>query len=91
MYLKHNAENEFVGPVIKLALQPASPIRGVPVYGKDIPRRPETINLKWLSYYPVIFFVILLFYNILRFIFSTIGLWLPFLHLMYNIINRNYG
>ncbi|CAD5211591.1 unnamed protein product [Bursaphelenchus xylophilus] len=62
--LKRLSKNEVVGPIVSLALQPASPVKGVPVYGKNIPRQPETINLRFFSYYPVLLIIILVIFKV---------------------------
>ncbi|CAD5207457.1 unnamed protein product [Bursaphelenchus okinawaensis] len=73
VYLKRLSKNEVLGPVASLALQPSSPIKGVPVYGKNLPRQPETINLRFLSYYPVMLIVLVILWKL----FSA------FLHVIY--------
>lgn len=72
LWLKHRAHNPVLGPLCRLALQPASPVRGVPVYGKNIRRRPETLNLRLLSYYPVLLGLLLLAYRLLSLLFHSL-------------------
>ncbi|KAI6202800.1 hypothetical protein M3Y94_00482300 [Aphelenchoides besseyi] len=56
--LRRYSTNPFVRPITSVILQPKSPPCNVPVYRKDVPRRPATLNLRIFASYPVLAFLL---------------------------------
>ncbi|KAI6182984.1 hypothetical protein M3Y97_00439100 [Aphelenchoides bicaudatus] len=65
-------KNQVIGPVIRPFMIPKSPPRDVPVYGKSIPRHPETVNLRILASYPVIFLIFTLIWSFFAYLLSIV-------------------
>lgn len=71
-YLRRASNNKAVGPILRPFMMPRSPPREVPVYGKNIPRHLETLNLRILASYPVIFIILWFVWKFIVYLFSFV-------------------